>query len=145
MKFPYAGNALKDFFSKPSTERYPKVKKEAPEGYRGKISYDPEKCIACGMCIRVCSPGAITMTKGEKSDEGQLIEMSFNMGSCTFCQMCADFCPKKAIKLTNEYSMVATDKNELVVSGSFFKKNPPKPPVKPVQKDKGKTKLSSDK
>lgn len=145
MKFPYAGNALKDFFSKPSTERYPKVKKEAPKGYRGKISYDPEKCIACGMCIKVCSPGAITMTKGEKNDEGQLIEMKFNLNSCTFCQMCADFCPRGAIELTTQYSMIATDKNELVVSGSFIKKIPPKPTVKTVQQSKAKTEASGSK
>lgn len=104
MRFPYVGNALKDFFSKPSTEKYPEVKKEAPKGYRGKIKYYPERCVACGMCIRVCSPGAITMTRGQKTDEGEPITMSFSLNSCTFCQMCADFCPKKAIELTNEYS-----------------------------------------
>lgn len=128
MRFPFVGYALKGFFSRPFTERYPYVKREAPEGFRGKIKYDPDRCIACGMCIRVCSPGAITMTRGEKTDEGQKITMQFNLNSCTFCQMCADFCPEKAIELTGEYSMVATDKNKLVVSGSFIKKTPHRPP-----------------
>jgi len=132
MKFPFLGVALKNLFSSPSTEKYPFVKKEAPEGYRGKISFHPDKCIACGMCIRVCSPGAITMTKGEVTEEGEKITMEFCLNSCAFCQMCADFCPRKAIELTKEYSMVATDKNDLIVSGSFFKKAPPKPAVKPV-------------
>lgn len=130
MKIPYLGNAVKNLFSKPSTERYPFVKKEAPEGYRGKLEFDPEKCIACGTCIRVCSPGAIVMTRGEKNDEGEKITMEFNLNSCTFCQMCADFCPRKAIKLTNQYSMIATNKDELVVSGSFVKKAPQKPVMK---------------
>lgn len=130
MKFPYVKKALLDLFSKPSTEKYPFIKKEAFEGYRGKISYYPEKCIACGMCIRVCSPGAITLNR-EKCEEGEKITMEFALSSCTFCNMCSDFCPKDAIELTKEYSMVATDKNELIVSGSFIKKIPPKPVPKP--------------
>lgn len=127
MKFPFLGFAIKDLFSKPSTEKYPFVKKEAPEGFRGKIVFHPDRCLACGMCIRVCSPGAITMIKGEKTSEGEKITMEFNLNSCTFCQMCADFCPKKSIELTREYSMIATNKDDLVVSGSFIKKLPQKP------------------
>lgn len=127
---PYFLHALKGVFSKPSTDKYPAVKREAPEGYRGKIAFYPEKCIACGMCIRVCAPIAIEMIRGEKTLEGEHITMDFNLNSCTFCKMCSDFCPKKAIELTKEYSMVAVDKNELKVSGSFIKKAPPKPPVK---------------
>lgn len=127
MGFPFLGFAIKDLFSKPSTERYPFVKKEAPEGYRGKIVFHPDRCIACGMCIRVCSPGAITMIRGEKTSEGEKITMEFHLNSCTFCQMCADFCPRKSIELTREYSMVATNKDDLVVTGSFIKKVPQRP------------------
>jgi formate hydrogenlyase subunit 6/NADH:ubiquinone oxidoreductase subunit I len=130
MRFPFVIPAIKGLFLRPSTERYPFVKKEAPEGYRGKIDFHPDRCIACGMCIRVCSPGAISMVKGDKTEEGENITMNFNLNSCTFCQMCADFCPKKSIEMTREYSMVATDKNELIVTGSFVKKAPQKPASK---------------
>lgn len=130
MAFPFLGRAIINLFRKPSTEKYPVVKREAPQRYRGKIEFHPENCIACGMCIRVCSPGAITMTKGEKTGEGEKITMDFNLNSCTFCGMCSDFCPKKSIELTGEYSMIATNKDDLVVSGSFIKKTPPKPAVK---------------
>lgn len=130
MRFPFFKYAVDSLFSKPSTEKYPFVKKEASEGYRGKIKFYPDRCISCGMCIRVCSPGAITMTKGEMTDEGEKVTMEFNLNSCTFCQMCADFCPRKSIELTKEYSMIATNKNDLVVGGSFIKKNPPKPASK---------------
>lgn len=130
MAFPFLGKVLMALFQKPSTEKYPFAKKEAPQGYRGKIAFYPEKCVACGMCIRVCAPGAIQMTKGEKTEDGEKITMDFNLNSCTFCNMCADFCPRKAIELTREYSMVATNKDELVVSGSFIKRFPTKPAPK---------------
>lgn len=126
MRFPFIGTAIKAFFSKPSTEMYPFIKKDTPEGYRGKINYCPENCSACGMCIRVCASGAIEMIRGEKTEEGEPITMNFNLNSCTFCQLCSDFCPKKAIELTKEYSMVATNKEDLIVSGSFVKKAPQK-------------------
>lgn len=127
MAFPFVKIAVSQLFKKPSTEKYPIVKKEAPEGYRGKIVYHPDKCVNCGMCMRVCSPSAITRTI-EKTEEGDKITFEFHMGSCTFCQMCADFCARKAIELTKEYSMVVTNEDDLKVRGTFIKK----PPVKPA-------------
>lgn len=125
MKFPFISVALSQLFSKPSTELYPKVKKEVADGYRGRIVFHPESCINCGMCIRVCSPGSIIRTV-EKCEDGDHITMEFHMDSCTFCQMCADFCSRNSIELTKDYSIVATDPKDLVVSGSFVKKAPPK-------------------
>ncbi|MGE4484699.1 MAG: 4Fe-4S dicluster domain-containing protein [Oscillospiraceae bacterium] len=133
-QFPFLKEALSQLFSKPSTERYPFVKKEAPEGYRGKLAFHPEKCINCGLCIRVCSPAAITKSI-EKTEEGDRITMSFDLTSCTFCQMCADFCSKSAIEMTREYSMVAEDAKDLIVTGTFIKTPPVKkapPAPKPV-------------
>lgn len=131
MKFPFIKDAVAQLFKKPSTELYPIVKKEAPQGYRGKIVYHPDKCVNCGMCMRVCAPGAITRTI-EKKEDGDEITFEFYLGSCTFCQMCSDFCARKAIELTQEYSMIAQDEEELKVRGTFFKKKPPKPPVPPA-------------
>ena len=30
-----------------------------PEGFRGKIHYDPERCIGCRLCITVCPANAM--------------------------------------------------------------------------------------
>ena len=129
IKFPYVREALTQVFSKPSTEKYPFVKKEAPENYRGRIKFHTDRCINCGMCVRVCSPQAIVRTV-EKQDDGDLVTMEFHMDSCTFCQMCADFCTKNAIELTPDYEMVATDPKDLVETGTFLKKKPvPKKPL----------------
>lgn len=132
-KVPYIREALTNIFKSPVTHKYPQALAEIPEGYRGKIEFKPDLCVACGMCMRVCSPQSITKT-AKNIDGGQEITMSFDMGSCTFCKMCADFCARKAIEFTKEYSIIATaeDKSQLVVEGSFIKKLPPKPPAKPV-------------
>ena len=127
-KFPFAGEALKSLFKAPLTEKYPLTPKNAPEQYRGKIKFNSEACVGCGLCIRVCSPNAITKIV-DNIEEGQRITMNFDLGSCTFCGYCADFCPKDAIELTQEYSMVVTDKKDMIVGGSFIKKLPPKKPI----------------
>lgn len=136
MDFPFVKEAISQLFSKPSCAMYPAVPSEAAPNYRGRIVYHADRCIACGMCERVCSGNAITRTV-EKTEEGDKITLTFNLGSCTFCATCADFCSRKAIELSGDYHMVATNEEDLLVSGSFIKKPPvkkaaPAPAAKPA-------------
>lgn len=136
MDFPFVKEAISQLFSKPSCAMYPAVPSEAAPNYRGRIVYHADRCIACGMCERVCSGNAISRTV-EKTEEGDKITLTFNLGSCTFCATCADFCSRKAIELSGDYHMVATKEEDLLVSGSFIKKPPvkkaaPAPAAKPA-------------
>lgn len=119
--FPFLKEAIKNLFSKPSTVKFPKTEVCAKTGYRGKIDYNPELCVNCGMCLKVCSPEAISRTSASVSG-GENITYEFDLTSCTFCGMCQDFCSTKAIRLTEDYHMVATDPLELIVKGTRFKK-----------------------
>ena len=133
MDFPFVKEAISQLFSKPSCAMYPAVESIAAPRYRGRIAFDPTKCINCGMCERVCCGGAITHTV-EKTEEGDRITRSFNLGCCTFCAHYMDFCSTKAIQLTQDYHMIATKDEDLIVSGTFIKKPPVKkaPPAKPA-------------
>ena len=119
MKFPFAKVAVTNLFSKPSTRQFPKFDVPAKPGYRGRLSYDPGKCTNCGLCIRVCSPSAITV-ETTVSDDGdtEYITRRFDMTSCTFCATCEDFCDTGAIHLTTDYHMAVTDPSDLVISGT---------------------------
>lgn len=134
MMLPYFEDAFRKLFNKPSTEAFPKAPPPpAAPGYRGRIVYHPDRCIACGLCIRVCAPQAITKVETPTPEGDTKVTMEFHMGSCTFCKTCADFCNKKAIELTDDYMIVVTDEDELRVGGSFIKKKPaPPPPPKPA-------------
>ncbi len=127
MKLPFLKEASSNMFDKPSTQV---VSQAAAKGYRGRIVFHPERCINCGLCIRVCAPNSITR-EVEKMEDGDHVTMRFDMGSCTFCQMCADFCNKDAIELTQDYAMVARDGQSLAIEGSFIKKKPV-PKIKPA-------------
>ena len=121
MMFPYLTAALGNLFRKPSAEQFPDPEKMGMPRYRGRISFDADKCVDCGMCIKVCAPMAITREE-EETEGGTNIRRSFNMTSCTFCAFCQDFCGTKAIQLTPDYHMVAEDPNDLITVGTTFKK-----------------------
>lgn len=87
---------LRNLFRRPATVKYPRVKVEPPEGYRGKPTIDREKCIHCWLCIRACPDQAIGIDKETKTP-------SIWLGRCTFCGECAEACPTKAIMMTKEF------------------------------------------
>ena len=121
MMFPYLSTALTNLFRKSSCKPFPDPEDMGMPKYRGRISFDADKCVDCGMCIKVCAPMAITREESE-AEGGMNIKRSFNMTSCTFCAFCQDFCAPKAIQLTQDYHMVAEDASELITSGVTFKK-----------------------
>jgi formate hydrogenlyase subunit 6 len=105
-------------FKKPFTREYPAVKVEVPEGYRGRHIFYPEKCISCGLCERDCPAKAI-----------ELIEVSgkrmphFYLDRCIFCYQCAESCPRDAIKLSTNFEMSTTEKEEMLITPEEFISN----------------------
>lgn len=124
-KIPFLTEGIKNIFKKPITEEGSIEEVKLADNYRGRLSFNEDACIGCGLCIRVCAGNAIT--KSIKPVEGgQEITMSFDMASCTFCGLCQDFCSKKAITLTDNPIMVEKNKDNLKVQGTFIKKMPSK-------------------
>jgi 2-oxoacid:acceptor oxidoreductase delta subunit (pyruvate/2-ketoisovalerate family) len=64
-------------------------------------SYRPEvdiaKCIACGICAKICPDSAASLTK----IKGQ-IKAKINYDYCKGCGLCAKECPVKAIGMKRE-------------------------------------------
>ena len=57
--------------------------------YSSKLKINPDKCIGCGLCERLCPLGNIHMSDGPAVPEGR----------CTMCYRCINRCPKQAITL----------------------------------------------
>jgi formate hydrogenlyase subunit 6/NADH:ubiquinone oxidoreductase subunit I len=119
---PMAKVLVSQLFKKPATSKYPLVKAEVPEGFRGRQVYDIDLCISCGLCSRDCPAKAIEMVEinGKRRP-------LFHLDQCIFCYQCADSCPRNAIKSSKVFELATTDKSALVV----------KPEAK-SQKEKGK-------
>ena len=74
-----------------------------------------DKCIACGVCQRVCPANAITIIKQDNKLNSYIIDYN----KCIFCGNCAFYCNTKAISMGNDYELATDNKDDLVVE---FKK-----------------------
>ncbi len=94
-------SSLRNLFSKPATRLYPSVPANLAVDTRGRIVYDMDKCIFCGLCERRCPTNAITMDKANKSQ-------SVSRARCIACRICVENCPTDAIEMRREYAPPAT-------------------------------------
>lgn len=103
----------KSLFKKKATVLYPFKEREKvhiPEGLRGKIAFDREKCTGCLLCSRFCPSGACEIVTDEKGKRPV-----FHLELCLFCSQCQEVCPKGAIKLTEEFELAAFDKKAFTI------------------------------
>jgi pyruvate ferredoxin oxidoreductase delta subunit len=63
--------------------------------YRPEINLD--KCIACGICSKICPDSAVDIRKIKGSSKAKV-----NFDYCKGCGLCAKECPVKAIKMNKE-------------------------------------------
>ncbi len=110
----------KYFVRKPVTIQYPQQKRHIAPAWRGVLAMaaDEEgkpKCIACGMCERVCPAQAIKIVaevpEGQKKK--QLKDFFVDHSRCVFCGMCVEVCPVGAIFQTQAYDLTGYSCEEL--------------------------------
>jgi NADH-quinone oxidoreductase subunit I len=104
---------LKNMFKPNVTLQYPEVKFEPPASYRGRPVLVQEKngverCVACGLCSRVCPALAIEVQASETEFEKERYPVKFeiNMLRCIFCGFCEEVCPEEAIVMSKDYELV---------------------------------------
>jgi len=87
------------------------------------IIRDPDKCILCGKCVRVCEEiqgvGAIDFVqRGSKAYVGTAFNQGLNVSSCINCGQCILVCPTAALsehKYVNEVLQALADPGKMVV------------------------------
>jgi len=76
---------------------------KTPEGFRGKIKYDREKCIGCKLCIKFCPTEAIEFKPDEK-------KIRIYLSRCCFCSQCNDICPVSCLSMGDEFLLADANK-----------------------------------
>jgi NADH-quinone oxidoreductase subunit G/NADP-reducing hydrogenase subunit HndD len=87
------------------------------------IRRDPNKCILCGRCVRVCEEvqavGAIDFIgRGSESRVGTAFERGLNVSTCVNCGQCILVCPTGALSehsYVNEVAAALADPDKMVV------------------------------
>lgn len=78
---------------------------EVPSAYRGVPIIDPETCILCGRCGKVCPAGAIALRTSASEKSVRIF-----VGHCVFCSECAMICPVSAITMSKVWDTAVTDR-----------------------------------
>jgi len=80
-----------------------------PEGFRGKVEFNLDRCIGCGGCANVCPARCIVL-----KDLGQeKREIVIYRERCTHCGRCQEVCPERAVVLTPEFELATNSKADL--------------------------------
>jgi NADH-quinone oxidoreductase subunit I len=112
---------LKNMFKPKYTMEYPEVKFIPPASYRGRPvlvmeENGEERCVACGLCSRVCPPLAIEVQAAETTREKERYPVKFeiNMIRCIFCGFCEEVCPEEAIVMSKDYELAFSNREEAI-------------------------------
>jgi len=112
---------FKEMFKPKFTRQYPEEKWIPPDSFRGRpvlVENDKgkERCVACGLCSRVCPALAIEVQAAETEDEKERYPEKFeiNMVRCIFCGFCEEVCPEEAIVMSDEFELVFTSQEEAI-------------------------------
>ncbi|MCX7834275.1 MAG: NADH-quinone oxidoreductase subunit NuoI [Ignavibacteria bacterium] len=112
---------FKEIFKPKFTRQYPEEKWEPPASFRGRpvlVLEDNgrERCVACGLCSRVCPALAIEVQAAETELEKERYPEKFeiNMVRCIFCGLCEEVCPEEAIVMSDEFELVFNSQEEAI-------------------------------
>ena len=93
------------------TRQYPEERWTPPASFRGRPvlveENGVERCVACGLCARVCPALAIEVQASETElpKERYPVKFEINMLRCIFCGFCEEVCPEEAIVMSKEYEL----------------------------------------
>ena len=115
------GLTLKQMFKPNMTRQYPEEKWDPLGSYRGRpvlvLDEDGERCVACGLCSRVCPALAIEVRAAETTQEKERYPELFeiNMLRCIYCGFCEEVCPEEAIVMSKDYDLVFTSQEDAIL------------------------------
>jgi NADH-quinone oxidoreductase subunit I len=113
---------LKEIFRPKFTRQYPEERWEPTSSYRGRpvlVSENgKERCVACGLCSRVCPALAIYIEANEINDLKERAPKVFeiDMLRCIYCGLCEEACPEEAIVMSKDYELIFQDPKDAIMN-----------------------------
>jgi NADH-quinone oxidoreductase subunit I len=99
--------------------QYPREKLPMWPRFRGPLmhlrdaSTGLSRCTACGMCVKACPHGCITVEGEGKGKDRRASAYTYDVGHCIYCRQCVESCPFSAIELSRQYELAMYDKDTI--------------------------------
>jgi NADH-quinone oxidoreductase subunit I len=112
---------FRQMFKPTFTRQYPEERWIPTGSYRGRpvlvLEEEGERCVACGLCSRVCPALAIEVQAGETDRQKERYPAKFeiNMLRCIYCGFCEEVCPEEAIIMSKDYELVFTSQEDAIL------------------------------
>ncbi len=94
---------------------YPYAPAPPAPGFRGLPEVNASRCIGCGGCASVCTPGLIAI-----ADDGPRATLTWSLARCTYCGRCAEVCPEEAVTMSAEFETATADVRDLTTVVDVF-------------------------
>ena len=105
---------LRTTIHRPVTVLYPYEALWNPDNYRGRPALEFNKCLGCGMCVRMCPCTAIILVETPDDEGKPVMRPQINMGRCSFCAYCAEYCPVDAMTVTPIVELAEYTRSDLI-------------------------------
>jgi pyruvate formate lyase activating enzyme len=91
-----------------------------PEGVSASpsVSFLPEKCMACGECVRVCAHGAHRLEASE-AQSGAVTHV-YDRKACEKCGSCAEYCDSGALEFVGRPMTVGEVMKDVIQDRTFY-------------------------
>ncbi len=126
----YEGQGASAILTTPGaiTQQYPEVPTRTASNYRGapvlvRNQEGKVKCVSCQLCEFICPPRAIAISPAAitpdvasqyTNKEKYPRDFTIDMLRCIYCGYCEEVCPEQAIFLSQEYSLSAPTREDLI-------------------------------
>lgn len=118
------------------TIMYPEQKRDYSQRFRGMhfISVDANKtenCTACYLCETICPADCIHIVAEERDEdqnpygvkkEKKPVSFDIDALRCCFCGFCEEACPKDAIKLSRNYELAVSNREDAIYDLDHLKR-----------------------
>lgn len=118
------GVTLAQIPKKKVTLQYPEEKPQWPERFRGVHKYDPDTCIVCHQCARICPTDCISLSGHRDENKKMRIDtydIAFEI--CILCSLCVEVCPTESITMSDRFELAAYNRDDLYKDMGWLHQN----------------------
>jgi len=107
-------DVMTSLLHRPITVLYPAERRAVPAALRGALTWTPDKCTGCGLCVKDCPSNAIELITLDKAAKRFVIR--YHVDRCAFCAQCVQNCRFKCLEMSpGQWELAALNKQPFTV------------------------------